>query len=122
MVTLLFAFAMLGFGVSRVSAVTTCPPLGQGFWKNHTSVWFPKITGLTLGTAFYTDAQLVTILKTPVGGDASLNLAHQLIGALLSIQINNTDSTPIAATIADANTLLGAGPIPEHAMFGIQGW
>jgi len=114
MVLLLLAFAMLGFGVSRVSAVTTCPPLGQGYWKNHTKVWFSKIKGLTLGTTFYTDAQLLTLLQTPVRGDASLILADQLIAALLSIQISNTNSTPISATIADANTLLGAGPIPEH--------
>jgi hypothetical protein len=67
----------------------------------------------TLGTTFYTDAQLLTILQTPVGGDASLILADQLIAALLNIQINKTDSTPIAATLTDANTLLGAGPIPE---------
>jgi hypothetical protein len=113
-VVLLLVFAILGFEVSRASAATMCPPGGQGFWKNHTKVWFSKITGLTLGTTLYTDAQLLTLLKTPVGGDASVNLAHQLIAALLSIQINNTSSSPISATIADANTLLGAGPIPEH--------
>ena len=111
---MLLVFAILGFEVSRASAATMCPPGGQGFRKNHTTVWFSTITGLTLGTTLYTDAQLLTLLKTPVGGDASVNLAHQLIAALLSIQINNTSSSPISATIADANTLLGAGPIPEH--------
>jgi hypothetical protein len=67
---------------------------------------------LTLGTTTYTAAQAEAILQMPAGGDASLILAHQLIAALLSIA-NGTDSTPVAKTIADANTLLGAGPIPE---------
>jgi hypothetical protein len=89
----------------------TCPPLTQGYWKNHTSVWAKQ--KLTLGTTTYTQAQAEAILQTPVGGDASVNLAHQLIAALLNIMVTGTDSTPIAKTIADANALLGAGPIPE---------
>jgi hypothetical protein len=101
-------------GSKADATTTTCTPLTQGYWKNHQSVWLAKIKGLTLGTTFYTDAQLVTILNTPPKGDASLILADQLIAALLNIEIVGTDSTPIAATITDANTLLGAGPIPEH--------
>jgi hypothetical protein len=98
-------------------AVGTCP-LTQGFWKNHPDDW-PSVVvnagGLTLGTVTYTEAELITILKTPVGGDASLNLAHQLIAAMLNVA-NGSDSGPISATITDANGDIGSGgsgTIPE---------
>ena len=89
----------------------TCPPLTFGYWKNHQSAWQDG-TGLTLGNNFYTNAQLETLLETPVRGDASVDLAHQLIGALLNIA-NGTTSAPIQATITDANNLIGSGTIPE---------
>jgi hypothetical protein len=89
----------------------TCPPLTQGYWKNHTSVWAKQT--LMIGTA--SDKQLTAenILQAPVRGDASVELAHQLIAALLNIMVIGTDSTPIAKTIADAQTLLGSGNVPE---------
>ena len=55
----------------------------------------------------------MNLLNTPVRGDASLDLAHQLIAALLNIA-NGTDGTPVQGTIADANNLIGAGPLPEN--------
>ena len=97
---------MLTFGAPQASAQTTCLPLPKGFWKNNASAW--PVTPLTLGSATYTQAQLLTILGMPASGDASVILADQLIGALLNIA-NGTDSSPVAATIADANTLLGGG-------------
>jgi hypothetical protein len=39
-------------------------------------------------------------------------LAHQLIAAQLNID-NGTDPTPIQATLADANNLIGSGIVPE---------
>lgn len=85
-------------------------PLTQGFWKNHPDAW--PVSSLTLGTVTYTEAQLITILKTPVAGDASLNLAHQLIAAMLNVD-NGSNPAPISATITDANGDLGTGTIPE---------
>jgi hypothetical protein len=90
-------------------AVGKCP-LTQGFWKNHPDDW--PVQSLTLGTVPYTEAQLITILETPVGGDASLDLAHQLIAAMLNVA-NGSDSGPISATITDANGDIGSGTIPE---------
>src|SRR5437016_831768 len=58
-------------------------PLGQGFWKNHPGAW--PVSSLTLGSQTYVQAQLLTILTTPVRGDASLVLADQLIAAKLNI-------------------------------------
>src|ERR1700686_594114 len=89
----------------------TCPPFTQGYWKNHQGAWQDG-TGLTLGTNFYTNAQLVAILQTPVHGDASVELAHQLIAAQLNIA-NGTTSTPIQATLTDANNAIGSVIIPQ---------
>lgn len=55
-----------------------------------------------LGTVNYTNTQLETILQTPVRGDASVALAHQLIAAYLNIDAG-TDPTPIQNTLNDAN-------------------
>jgi hypothetical protein len=90
---------------------TGCPPLTQGFWKNQPSAW--KVTSLTLGSTNYTQTRLLAILATPPNGDASLILAQQLIAAKLNIAVIGTDPTKVVATMRDADTLLGAGPIPE---------
>src|SRR5439155_6041416 len=90
-------------------------PLSLGFWKNHPAAW--PVSTLTLGSQTYTQAELLTILSTPVGSgtkaDASLILAHQLIAAKLNIA-NGSDPTPVASTIADADALLAtfAGKLP----------
>jgi hypothetical protein len=88
-------------------------PLTQGYWKNHPDAW--PVTTLTLGSQTYTEAELLAILRTPVRGDASLILAHQLIAAKLNIA-NGSDPAPVSATITDADSLLSgfAGTLPYH--------
>jgi hypothetical protein len=88
-------------------------PLTQGYWKNHPNAW--PVNSLMLGSQTYTKAELLTILNTPVGGDASLNLAHQLIAAKLNIAAGS-DPTPIASTITHADNLLAmfSGKLPYH--------
>jgi hypothetical protein len=88
-------------------------PLTQGYWKNHADAW--PVTSLTLGSETYTQAELLTLLRTPVRGDASLILAHQLIAAKLNIA-NGSDPAPVSATIADADSLLSGftGKLPYH--------
>jgi hypothetical protein len=90
----------------------SCQTLTQGYWKNHQGAWQDG-SGLSLGTTFYTNSQLEDILNTPVRGDASVDLAHQLIAALLNIA-NGTSSIPIQTTLNDAATLLGSGTVPEN--------
>ena len=102
---------ILLLGGIATQAQTTCPPLTQGYWKNHLSVWNDG-SGMTLGTTFYTNAQLETILQTPVRGDASVELGRQLIAANLNVA-NGTDPTLIEGTLSDANGALGSGTIPE---------
>jgi len=92
------------------TASNTCP-LTQGFWKTHPQAW--PVSSLTLGSQTYSQAELLTILGTPVRGDASLILADQLIAAKLNIA-NGSNPAPISATIADADSLLSgfAGKLP----------
>jgi hypothetical protein len=102
--------------------------LTQGYWKTHNDgvclidsssplcVAWP-VSGLTLGTVAYTNAQLVTILNTPAAGDNLLSLAHQLIAAKLNVA-HGADPTAVAQTIADADTFIGGmavgvNPLPK---------
>lgn len=57
---------------------------------------------------FYTEAELITILQTPPsGGNAALNLAHQLIAAQLNVDTGSVFPTdPSGPTRIDANSLL----------------
>lgn len=62
------------------------PPLGctytHGYWKNHTSAW---PTPYSSSATFYTSGQSwVTVLKTPVKGNAYYILAYQYIAAVLN--------------------------------------
>jgi hypothetical protein len=86
-------------------------PQGQGYWKNHPDAW--PVNMLALGSQTYTKTELLRILNTPVGGDASLILADQLIAAKLNIA-NGTNGTPVSSTIADADAVLSlfTGKLP----------
>jgi quercetin dioxygenase-like cupin family protein len=66
--------AVLIAGAVPMHAQGTCPPLTQGYWKNHQGAWLDG-SGLMLGTNFYTNAQLETILQTPACGDVSVSLS-----------------------------------------------
>ena len=118
--------AMCGFNViveDTEAPVITCPgdinitcssggggggtcPLTQGYWKNHASAWL--LSSIELGSQTYTQAQALAILNRPVRGDASINLAHQLIAAKLNVA--NGAPNVVATEIADADTLLASRP------------
>jgi hypothetical protein len=111
-------------GSSATTPAAGCPiriapnvcALGLGFWKNHPTAW--PVAGLTLGGRPYTEAQLLTILRDPVQGDASLILAHQLIAALLSVA-NGSPSDPIASTLTAAQSeLASVGLLPAGVNAG----
>jgi hypothetical protein len=88
-------------------------PLTQGYWKNHPNAW--PVNSLMLGSQTYTKAELLQILNTPSGGDASIILAKQLIAAKLNIAAGS-DPTPISGTITHADSLLSgfSGKLPYH--------
>jgi hypothetical protein len=68
-----------------------------------------------LGSQTYTKAELLQILNTPSGGDASIILAKQLIAAKLNIAAG-ADTTPVSSTITHADSLLSgfSGKLPYH--------
>lgn len=81
----------------------------QGYWKNHEEVW--PVAGLTLGSVFYTKAQLLDILHQSVQGNGLVSLAHQLIAAKLNVA-NGADPTAASATITAADAQIGGLIIP----------
>jgi hypothetical protein len=91
--------------------------LTQGYWKTHGPIpvgnnldtW--PVSSLTLGTVFYVDTDLLKILNQQPQGNGLISLAHQLIAAKLSIA-NGADPTPVAATIAAADALIGGLVVP----------
>jgi hypothetical protein len=89
--------------------------LTQGGYKNHYNnllTAFPA-GGLTLGTVFYTNAQLNAIMQNnAVGGNGLISLAHQLITAELNIYYGSTPSQAVLNAINDANTLIGSLQVP----------
>jgi hypothetical protein len=86
-------------------------PQGQGYWKNHPAAWV--LTSLPLGNQMYTQAELLVILNTPSGGDASLILAKQLIALKLNLA-TGTDPSVVNDLIIQADAVLSQfqGKIP----------
>jgi hypothetical protein len=112
------------FTVSILPAGNGCT-LTQGGYKNHFNslvLNFPGIPngshGLTIGTVFYTNAQLNAILQNnAIRGNGLLALAHQLITAELNLAYGGVPSDPaqVAAlnnAITAANALIGGLVIP----------
>jgi hypothetical protein len=81
-----------------------------GYWKTHPEAW--PVTTLTLGGISYDQAQLLAILNRPVGGDATIILAHHLIAAKLNVLNGASDS--INDEIEDADDLLAMYPIGSN--------
>lgn len=96
--------------VSATTAGDNCT-FTVGYWKNHPGVWPAGCLPMTLGTVSYTQAQLLQILNYAPAGNGLVILAHQLIAAKLNI-CNGADGSAIAATIADADALIGGLVIP----------
>jgi hypothetical protein len=103
------------------NASTVCP-LTPGYWKNHafpTTMTFPVV----IGGISYSKADFVTVLNNPGGGNAVTILAYQLVAALLNISNGATVPGNVAATIADAESLLNginmtSGFVPPSSTLG----
>jgi hypothetical protein len=85
--------------------VTTRCTYTQGYWKTHPNVW--PVPGLSLGSIYYTKAQLLSIFDKPVAGNGLISLSHQLIAAKLNI-INNAVSDSAVQAISEADNLIGS--------------
>lgn len=108
---LIFSFSLMVASIAAqdVTVIVQCPS-GQGYWKNNPT-W--PVVELTLGGQVYTQAELLIILNTPVQGDASLNLAHQLIAAKLNIA-SGAEATVATGLISQGDSLLSTftGKLP----------
>jgi hypothetical protein len=123
-----FAHAGRGFGRSDwsenvVCSTEPCPATSctftQGYWKTHgpgdcqagnnSNEW--PVSGLTIGSVAYTDAQLCSILGEPAQGNGLLTLAHQLIAAKLNVA-NGGGCTAVVSYIIAADALIGNRVVP----------
>src|SRR6185437_15922688 len=96
--------------ISITSPLDVCG-LTWGYWKNHP--W--PTTSLVLGSQTYTQTELSNLLNSPVAGDASINLAHQLIAAKFNV-LNGTPQSTDGGAISAADTLLSGftGKLPYN--------
>ena len=102
-----------GLDVRMSICVSPCPAAGctltHGYWKTH-EIW--PVSSLYLGTVSYSQAQLVSILWQPVGGNGLISLAYQLIAAKLN-QANGAAVPPgVAAAIAAADVMIDGLVVP----------
>jgi uncharacterized protein (TIGR02145 family) len=89
-------------------------PESQGFWKNHSGNW-PGVFPMMLGTLnSYSQSQLLSILKNPVRGDASIILAYQLISAKLNVADNSKLPAVVQYAIIKADNAIGSNKIPAY--------
>ncbi|MEZ4670781.1 MAG: hypothetical protein R3E39_22990 [Anaerolineae bacterium] len=95
-------------GTAAAQSSGECPA-GQGYWKN-TPTW--PVTDLVLGGQSYSQVELIIILNTPVEGDASLNLAHQLIAAKLNAAQGGASVADGLVMQADALLATYSGKLP----------
>ena len=93
-----------------VPTTTACLERTQGYWRNHPDSW--PVDVLSLGLHGYTKNDLLAILKTPAGGDASLTLAHQLIAAKLNVAVGAIYRQPGAITFGDGVLSRYQGALP----------
>lgn len=92
-------------------------PQDPGFWKNHPRAW--PVMSLVLGSQQYGQRELLNILDNHGDGDASMNLAEELIAAKLSIEAGS-DPRPIQSAGANADNLLSGftGKLPYRVRPG----
>ena len=104
------AFSETHYASTKPKPPTVDCVFTQGYWKNHGSAW--PVSGVILGSVFYTKAQLLQIFGTPAAGNGIISLAHQLIAAKLNIASGAIAPASILAAIAAADAMIGTKIIP----------
>ena len=99
-------FSAVEFQNATITPAKHCGGHNHQYWGHNPGQW-QHGQGLTIGGNQYSDDQVQGLLQTSEQGDASMYLAHRLIGALLNIN-NNLKGDPVQTYIDDANNLLGA--------------
>ena len=81
-----FATSWAGTAKGDMGALPEIPPIEEfphtiGYWKNHPEAW--PVDNLTICGENLNQAELISILETPVRGDKTISMAHQLIAGIL---------------------------------------
>jgi hypothetical protein len=97
-----FAWMTSALNIKGIRTQSDVCGLTWGYWKNHT--W--PANSLVMGGKTYNATELANLLALPVSGDASINLAHQLIAAKFNV-LNGTDISTASGSITAADNLLG---------------
>ncbi len=79
--------------IGPIPNVVTQPPHTIGYWKNHPEAW--PVPSLTICGNSIDQNALIDVLSTPVRGDKTISMAHQLIAAMLNSLVGNSCPTPI---------------------------
>jgi hypothetical protein len=72
------------------------------------------VSSITIGGITYTKAQAITWLGTPVGGDESIALFHQLVPAELNALVSNKVSCITSVIQAADAWMKQYGPVGSH--------
>ena len=78
-----------------------------GQWKNHPDAW--PAEEIAVGGVTYSKAEVIVILDTEPGSDATYILAHQLIATKLNL-LRGADASALDTTVGDADEWLGDHP------------
>lgn len=81
-----FESSWSGTAKGDMGAIPEIPPIEEfphtiGYWKNHPEAW--PVDNLNICGENLNQAELISILETPVRGDKTISMAHQLIAGIL---------------------------------------
>ena len=81
-----FAVSWSGNAKGDAGPISETPPIDPnahtiGYWKTHPEAW--PVSSLSICGAVLDQSELISVLKTPVRGDKTISMAHQLIAGLL---------------------------------------
>ncbi|MGA2902375.1 MAG: hypothetical protein ABSD98_00970 [Candidatus Korobacteraceae bacterium] len=110
--TTVTGFAAAEFQTGTVVPANHCGNYTHNHWQQNQNQW-QHGQGLWIGCNWYSDNQVENLLQTSEWNDASMYLAHRLIGALLNIA-NGSKQDPVQSFIDDANLLLGNAQLPQQ--------
>ena len=81
-----FAVNWSGGAKGDLGGISETPPIEEfphtiGYWKNHPEAW--PVNNMTICGENLDQDELISILETPVRGDKTISMAHQLIAGVL---------------------------------------
>jgi hypothetical protein len=115
LLTLLVTAGLLGAQTTETEF--NCP-VPADFWLADGVDW--PVNGLQLGVQFYTQAQIIDLLRAATGDDASLIMAFELVAAKLNIA-NGSDPIAVRNALLAGDRLLADYNIRLPYAIGLDG-